>query len=325
MVEQATHNRQVTGSSPVGAKYFKECAVLFRNPVLSFYLLSWTFLSCLGAGGALPYANAQELRPPLEVEGTPAPSVRSAPPGGQGVAPGAAPPAISPAVSPAPAVTDTAAPNPAAPATNPAPIDGLGGRLPLTQTDFPGNIPNPANVKGLVGTIKSVSDDFLPGKPCKDCVAVKIEVANGTTRATIADGNKARGYWGEQALTTWSEARVVEPAQAQFSKGQKQLLGAVAVGTFWLAEPILQDHFTTSKTDPLVKLGKQQTRRNIEQIRFGQRLLLPYEICSGYMYFSGAVKIPDKIIVPLLYYPGGGDAGELVLLPDSPSNHNESL
>ena len=104
----------------------------------------------------------------------------------------------------------------------------------------------------------------------------------------------------------------------QFTGKQKAALAATFIGTLGFMEPILQDHYTTSKTDFPVSYGLNETRRRLEDRRLSRRIVLPGEDTEGVIYFPGDKFSFDSIKIPLLTYPLGVPTGTLEIASNAP-------
>jgi hypothetical protein len=174
------------------------------------------------------------------------------------------------------------------------------------------------NLKGPVGTILSVSDQFIQNKPCRNCTAVKIKVQNFTQNPIIIDGERAQAQKSGAAIRSLSEDDAMHSSGGQFTGKQKAALAATFIGTLGFMEPILQDHYTTSKTDFPVSYGLNETRRRLEDRRLSRRIVLPGEDTEGVIYFPGDKFSFDSIKIPLLTYPLGVPTGTLEIASNAP-------
>lgn len=264
MVEQATHNRQVTGSNPVGA-------ILF--------LLLVSFLT-------LPVVKAEEqtLSKPSDV---------------------------------APGLNEFTYPQPAdAPATLPKDF------IPLDVNQFRMQITAPMDRKlrgpgaeliGISRDITLLNDGADDKRPCHGCVAVRVRIINESTEPIMVDGNNARAIAANQEVLAWSEEKVLKTSGAELSGKQKLALAAFGLGTFGLGEPILQDYFTTSKKTLLKSYGDIVIRRRFENNRLSKRIILPNEDTYASVIFPSASFPFQKVVIPLLNYPGGEPCGSLTV------------
>lgn len=313
-VERATHNRLVTGSNPVGAK-------------ILIAALSLLFAS------SLPQVFAQELRPNLPLSGTsstqsnssiqpstnysgpnsPAADFAQPSPNSLPVTPNsdAAGAPLRPSIQ-----SNTMLPSASGGTGTPAswpPYDTL--PLGVNQYQAP---ETQLDLKGPVGTILSVSNQFINNKPCRNCTAVKVKVQNFTQNPIIVDGERAQAQRSGSAVRSMSEDDAMHGSGGQFSGKQKALLAATFAGTLGFMEPILQDHYTTSKTDFPVSYGLNETRRRLEDRRLSRRIVLPGEDTEGVIYFAGDNFKFDSIKIPLLTYPLGVPTGTLDIASNAP-------
>ncbi|MBX9722047.1 MAG: hypothetical protein K2X81_11670 [Candidatus Obscuribacterales bacterium] len=185
--------------------------------------------------------------------------------------------------------------------------------LPLGVDQFTNPVKLP-NLKGPVGKFVQLVTAFTANKPCINCVGVQVKIQNLSSSPIILDGEHAEVSGAGVALRALSEDSALASSGRTFTKKQKEVLGLVAAGTLGLLEPVTQDHFTTSKIDFPVCYGPNETRRRLEDRRFGKRVLLPGEDTEGIIFFPGDKLSFDKITIPLLTYPTSQNAGNLDIL-----------
>jgi hypothetical protein len=315
-VDRATHNRLVTGSNPVGARFS------FSNASLAAF--------CVLILPAVSAASAQDLRPKLPLSGTSANQSNNSsganysgpdlPTADMPSTPMQVPQTPNSDASGAPLrpviQQNTMAPSATGGSGKPAswpPYD----TLPLGVNQFQAP-ETQLNLKGPVGTILSVTDQFIQNKPCRNCTAVKVKVQNFSENAIIVDGERAQAQKSGAAIFSLSEDDAMHSSGRQFTDKQKALLAATFVGTLGFMEPILQDHYTTSKTDFPISYGLNETRRRLEDRRLSRRIILPGEDTEGVIYFPGDKFSFDSIKVPLLTYPLGIPTGTLEIARNAP-------
>lgn len=165
--------------------------------------------------------------------------------------------------------------------------------------------------KGTSGKFVSLVTELTANKPCDNCIGVKVYIQNQGQKPIIIDGEHAQAALDSAAGKAISEEQAMKQSGSTFTKQQKQLLGLVALGTLGLAEPILQDHFSTSKTDFPVSYGVNETRRRLEDRRLAKRIILPGEDTEGIIFFPGNKISFDKVTIPILSYPQEQAVGTL--------------
>ncbi len=191
--------------------------------------------------------------------------------------------------------------------------------LPLGVDQFTNPVKLP-DLKGPVGKFVQLVTAFTANKPCINCVGVQVKIQNLSSSPIILDGEHAEVSGGGVALRALSEDSALATSGGTFTKKQKEVLALVAAGTFGLLEPVTQDHFSTSKIDFPVCYGPNETRRRLEDRRFGKRVLLPGEDTEGIIFFPGTQLSFDKISIPLLTYPLSQNAGVLDIVPGTTAN-----
>lgn len=183
--------------------------------------------------------------------------------------------------------------------------------LPLDLNDF--RVKTPAENGVPQGYISSVSRVVLADRGPINCVAVTVKVKNNTSDPIIVEGNKATTIAGGQNLTALSEDQALKVAGGQFTKNQLMTLAAVGVLTIGYCEPILQDRYTTSKTDWTKSYGLEERRRKVEAKRLSRRIVLPGEESEGVIVFAGSNTDISRVVLPMQTYPVGNDNGVLSL------------
>jgi hypothetical protein len=186
--------------------------------------------------------------------------------------------------------------------------------IPLGVDEFE-YTPRPLTIKGPVGVILGRVDKIAPHKPCNNCTGIEVRVQNLSPNPIIIDGEHAVVFSNEGQERAISEDYAMKTSGGMFTRDQKLLLAATFVGTFGLLEPVLQDHFSTSKTDFPVSYGVNETRRRLEDRRLSKRIILPGEDTSGVIYFNGTNLNPNHISIPIKTYPLGQPVGSIDLFP----------
>lgn len=202
---------------------------------------------------------------------------------------------------------------------SPVPPDTLPKQLlpadtvPLPVDQFTNKL-KPIDLRGPVGNLVQIVSEISANKPCRNCSGIKIRVQNLSSTPIIVDGEHAQAIGASGNLGAISENSLLKSSGGTFTKKQKEVLAAVALGSLGLAEPIVQDHFSTSKTDFPVSYGVNETRRRLEDRRFCKRIILPGEDTEGVIYFPGDSLSFNKISIPLLTYPQEQASGMLDIL-----------
>lgn len=194
--------------------------------------------------------------------------------------------------------------------------------IPLEVNEFRTPIAKPLDSKlrgpgvQLIGISKEMTllnDGSEDSRPCHGCLAVKVRIVNEGSEPIVVDGNNARAFSSGQEFPAWSEEKVLKTSGSVLSGPQKLALAGAAISTLGLAEPILQDHFTTSKKTLLKSYGDIVIRRRLEDIRLAKRIILPNEDTVANVFFPDQAQPFDKIVIPLMNYPGGEPCGSLSL------------
>lgn len=165
--------------------------------------------------------------------------------------------------------------------------------------------------KGTSGKFLSVVTELTANKPCNNCIGIKVYIQNQSQKPIIIDGEHAQASIDSPEGKAISEDQAMKQSGSTFTKQQKEILGVVALTTLGLAEPILQDHFSTSKKDFPVSYGVNETRRRLEDLRLSKRIILPGEDTQGVIFFPGDKISFDKVSIPILSYPQGQAVGTL--------------
>ncbi len=301
MVERATHNRLVTGSNPVGAN------ILFKQlKYLPIFLL-------LTVGSAAiaqqPSSSTSNPLPGIGATGSGAATATNASPSGAD----SSTPALRPALS-----KDGQSLTPDANATSgsgatAAPMWPANDTLPLGVDQFTNPVKLP-DLKGPVGKFVQLVSSFTANKPCINCIGVQVKIQNQSSSPLILDGEHAQAISSSNTVKALTDEKAFASSGGTFTKKQKEKLLAVALVTGGLLEPVLQDHFSTSKTDFPVCYGPNETRRRFEDRRMAKRIVLPGEDTEGIIYFPGTTIQFDKISIPILTYPASQSAGTLDIL-----------
>ncbi|MBX9686838.1 MAG: hypothetical protein K2X27_09060 [Candidatus Obscuribacterales bacterium] len=170
------------------------------------------------------------------------------------------------------------------------------------------NQPGSNDGKGPEGEFLQLVKDLTFNKVCQGCTGIKVRIQNNGKSPIIVDGDHAQA---RPELASMSEEALMKQSGGQFSSKQIKTLALVGTATLMLAEPILQDHFSTSKTDFPVSYGVNETRRRLEDRRLARRIILPGENTEGIIFFKGSDIKVDKLSIPLLTYPQGQASGSL--------------
>ncbi len=182
--------------------------------------------------------------------------------------------------------------------------------LPLGVEQYTGPKHAPDS-RGAVGIFVGIVNNLTYNKPCINCTGVEVKITNHSLQVIIADGEHVKASAAGKELTAISEAELMKQSGGTFTRGQKGMLAAAGIFSLGLAEPILQDHFSTSKKDFPVSYGVNETRRRLEDLRFCKRIILPEESTQGVIFFAGDDLKLDKITIPILTYPEGQQRGTL--------------
>lgn len=184
--------------------------------------------------------------------------------------------------------------------------------IPLGVDEFEAT-PTPLLIKGPVGNIIGTVDQIAPHKPCNNCFGVAVHIQNLSPNPIIVDGEHALVFSGSAQERALSEDYAMKTSGGMFTKEQKLALAATFVGTLGLLEPVLQDHFSTSKTDFPVSYGVNETRRRMEDRRLSKRIILPGEDTDGVIFFNGTNPSYQRVSIPIKTYPLGQPVGSLDL------------
>lgn len=308
MVERATHNRQVTGSNPVGANNIKgaRAARIALSAILLIFVAPLTMSGARAQTGEGASGSADTGASPQVPQSSA--SEKGAPSG----------------MESAPGVTTTTTTK--VPSNNPSSATGVlqpadpnirRNYLPLEQDDFTYSADRETGDPTV--SILGISKELYPGKECSGCMAVRLRLSNGSPTPIIMDGDNVKALFGGTSYAAISEPELLKLSGGQFTSSQKKTLAAVAVTTFGFAEPIVQDMMTTSKTDWTKSYGVDEIRRKAELARFGKRILLPGEELDASVFFRMTAEPPlDTITVPVLAYPDGKPTG--CLTAKAPAN-----
>lgn len=293
MVERATHNRLVTGSNPVGAtnnrhaKARLRAAEKFIFMALLLSLSPFQEVNCAEPGPAesktvdtVKQASTQDNSGTTSQE-----SGLRGPLGSQPVPQDTKPQELLP------------------PDTVPLGVDQFSNPVDLTSLS-----------KGTIGKFIGRVSNLSENKPCRNCTGLKIYIQNQSKNPIIVDGEGAQAFSNAQKAKPLSEDQAMHQSGGTFTAKQKGMLALAAATSLGLAEPLLQDHFSTSKTDFPVSYGIDETRRRLENRQLGKRIILPGEDTEGIVFFNGNDLSFERIRIPILSYPQETPAGELEIV-----------
>lgn len=169
----------------------------------------------------------------------------------------------------------------------------------------------PVEARGPVGTFIKTVPDIAPHKPCLNCTGIEVRIQNLSPNPIIVDASHAQAITAGRPLYAISEEALMKLSGRTFTHKQIAALATAEIGTLYLAEPILEDHFTTSKKDFPVSYGKNETRRRLEDRQLSRRIILPGEDTCGVIFFPGRNLTFNKISVPIKTYPQEQPVGNL--------------
>lgn len=329
MVEQATHNRQATGSNPVGARLFVVLSII-------------AFLSCQSMPLAVAQSSEIELKGPIPQQSSspaPAAGTGAAAPPSSGMPTGGAAGAPTPAAAgerPSSAETTTLQGSgpaypvipplqlispPAVPPTLPPSyydekkLDQSTKSLPNAPALGPRLEPVPEPLKaGVVKSgISAAAGQLtgpLPSGRKLNVTVILLCVRNNTDRAIIVDGDQAIISATGAPLQALPENIVVKRTHPFFTKSQKIQLALITGLTLGLATVIAGERMT-NKTSPSARFGVYETMRRIEDVRFGNRVVLPGEESKGLVFFDESVAPQGSVSIPIRAFPSNADSGRL--------------
>lgn len=153
---------------------------------------------------------------------------------------------------------------------------------------------------------------------------LKISVTNNGKRALLLDGDSVSFPEGAQRSLPRNEV-IKKPARQTFPEDAIESGFSISSGGLG---PVITDEINKAKNPGPAFYGKDEQRRDIDEARFGKRLLFPGEISSGTMYLSKSVSRLETLKIPVFSHPAGNALGsmeiQITILKGEPSVEKEA-
>ena len=138
---------------------------------------------------------------------------------------------------------------------------------------------------------------------------LKITVVNSGKRALLLDGdNISFGSGNQNAL---AKEDIIHPPMKNTLPGDVLEVGS-SIGTGGTM-PVAVDIINKAKNPGPAFYGRDESRRDLAEIRFGKRLVFPGETSSGEIYFRDSATAQTSLSIPVFSHPDGADLGKLNL------------
>lgn len=138
---------------------------------------------------------------------------------------------------------------------------------------------------------------------------VKINVINNGKRALLLDGDNVEFISGQDKQGALSKEQLISPPAKNTLPGDVlELASSVASGGVM---PVLVDAANKAKNPGPAFYGKDEARRDLDEMRFGKRLVFPGENSSGELYLGKSATRPGQLSIQVYSHPDGQALGKL--------------
>lgn len=137
---------------------------------------------------------------------------------------------------------------------------------------------------------------------------LKISVTNNGKRALLLDGDSVSFPEGADQRSLPRNEVIKKPARQTFP--EDAIESSFSISSAGLG-PVITDEINKAKNPGPAFYGKDEQRRDIDEARFGKRLLFPGEVSSGTMYLSKSVSKLETMKIPVFSHPAGNALGLL--------------
>jgi hypothetical protein len=170
-------------------------------------------------------------------------------------------------------------------------------------------------------TVSAVAN-LLPKSPLTRCrdenlKFVELTIKNDSSQVALVHGDIAQANVGGVMKTATSARYVGSVAQPKLGLAGRIVTGVAEVGTVGLAGPIVYENLTPDqhlKRYRGTAIGVDGSRHEIENERFGLRVLMPGDESIGWIAFECTDgKVPSNVVIPVNYSKSSLPSGSLVV------------
>lgn len=151
-----------------------------------------------------------------------------------------------------------------------------------------------------------------------DLKTITITVSNKGKRTLMLDGDAAWSSTEKVRQQVLLRNQVIRPPRKDLLSGDTLSI-ALSIGSIGVI-PVVVDAVQKNHEGGVAFYGRDQSRRKLAELRFGQRVLFPGESVKGDVFLSRSQELPGVLNVPVSLHPDGKDLGLLELTLMVPSN-----
>ncbi len=137
---------------------------------------------------------------------------------------------------------------------------------------------------------------------------LKLSVSNNGKRALLLDADSVKFPDGEGEQSLSRNEVIKKPSRQTFPEDAMEAGLSISTGG---VGSVLVDEYNKAQNPGPAFYGKDEERRDIDESRFGKRLLFPGETSTGTMYLSKAIQKNGVMKVPVFSHPAGNELGTL--------------
>lgn len=164
-----------------------------------------------------------------------------------------------------------------------------------------------AEMGTLPAFVTALKDCPLPGYRGQKMSFFSLKIKNASDQVAIIDADNSQAEVPQAPVAVTDAGAMIKGASQNLTPKGKILVGAVTAGTVGLAGIIFLEHMTPGqhrKRDFGRSCGLDGVRHDVEQSRFGRRLLMPGDETAGWLAFECASADEIKSIkIPIWFAP----------------------
>lgn len=151
-----------------------------------------------------------------------------------------------------------------------------------------------------------------------DHKTISITVSNKGKRTLMLNGDAAWSATEKVRQQVLLRNQVISPPMKNLLPGDILSI-ALSIGSIGVI-PVVVDAVQKKIEGGVAYYGRDQSRRKMDERRFGQRVLFPGESVKGDVFLSRSQELPGVLNVPVSLHPDGKELGLLELNLAVPSN-----
>ncbi len=144
---------------------------------------------------------------------------------------------------------------------------------------------------------------------------IQVHIKNDADQPISVDGDAAFAEESKGKVQAATLAQTIVNANCGYSSADWALLGLTSFATIGLGEVMMAERLSDPKT-LAIPFDRDGTRRRIEDLRLGRRLLMPGDETYGMLCFTGP-DIPKLVHIPVSLGQYGSKKGSLDVAVES--------